>query len=127
MPALSSLGVASKSQRCRSTRGVASASSRIRTATGGRCRSRPQRRDRTRILLKRRVEALMEIHPLFHGGFAVVEIAELEEQRMQDHGSRLPGIDGMVVLGVVDVSHALELEVEMTRARRVAGGAGARR
>jgi transposase len=42
----------------------------------------------------------------------VVEIAELEEQRMQDHGSRLLGIDGMVVLGVVDVGHALELEVE---------------
>src|SRR3954449_1280668 len=31
---------------------------------------------------------------------------------MQDHGSRLLGIDGMVVLGVVDVGHALELEVE---------------
>lgn len=42
----------------------------------------------------------------------MVEIAELEEQRMQDHGSRLLGIDGMVVLGVVDVGHALELEVE---------------
>jgi transposase len=41
----------------------------------------------------------------------VVEIAE-QEQRMQDHGSRLLGLEGMVVLGVVDVGHAVELEVE---------------
>ncbi|HEX3278895.1 MAG TPA: transposase family protein, partial [Thermoleophilaceae bacterium] len=43
----------------------------------------------------------------------MVEIAELGGQRMQDHGSRLVGLDGMAVRGVDEVGDQLDLEVEL--------------
>jgi hypothetical protein len=46
-------------------------------------------------------------------GFAVVEIAELGGQRMQDHGSRLVGLDGMAVRSVCEVGDKLDHEVEL--------------
>jgi transposase len=53
---------------------------------------------------------------------AVVEIAELGGQRMQDYGSRLVGLDGMAVRGVHEVGDRFDLEVELVaRAGRCPG------
>jgi hypothetical protein len=43
---------------------------------------------------------------------------------MRDDVSRLVGIDGVVVTGVVEVARQLEIEVEMVAEWRVVGGAG---